>query len=100
MEEQQKLLQSYPHYWVFTSKEDSYDLSFFNFVKQNPQFRGLPCFLYGKSMGDAVLVSPMCKMSNKVRSRRLFCNMNSLRYWGRPRLGTVVELLRVTDLLN
>ncbi|CAJ1936388.1 unnamed protein product [Sphenostylis stenocarpa] len=127
-------------------------LSFFNSIKQqNPQFQHLPSFLFGESMGGAicllihflspepfhgaVLVAPMCKISDSVRPRwpipqiltflarffptlpivptpdllfksvkvprkKLIANMNPLRYRGRPRLGTVVELLRVTDFIN
>ncbi|TKY59319.1 Caffeoylshikimate esterase [Spatholobus suberectus] len=126
-------------------------LSFFSSIKRNPQFRGLPCFLYGESMGGAmcltihfldpggfdgaVLVAPMCKISDKVRPKwpipqiltflarffptlpivpapdllyksvkvdhkKVIADTNPLRYRGRPRLGTVVELLRVTDLLS
>ncbi|XP_052736685.1 caffeoylshikimate esterase-like, partial [Vigna angularis] len=127
-------------------------LSFFNSIKQqNPQFQHLPSFLFGESMGaaicllihflspepfnGAVLVAPMCKISDSVRPRwpipqiltflarffptlpivptpdllfksvkvprkKLIANMNPLRYRGKPRLGTVVELLRVTDFLN
>ncbi|GKV18631.1 hypothetical protein SLEP1_g28981 [Rubroshorea leprosula] len=58
-------------------------LSFFNSTKQDPKFHGLPCFLYGKSMGaaicllihlddpngfdGAILIAPMCKISDKVQ---------------------------------
>ncbi|XP_021902175.1 caffeoylshikimate esterase [Carica papaya] len=126
-------------------------LSFFNVTKQNPRFHGLPCFLYGESMGGAIcllihfadpkgfngaiLVAPMCKISDnvkprwpipqvltfiarflptlaivptedllyksiKVESKKQIGEMNPLRYRGKPRLGTVVELLRVTDFLG
>ncbi|OIV93188.1 hypothetical protein TanjilG_20850 [Lupinus angustifolius] len=127
-------------------------LSFFTHIKQsNTTFMGLPCFLYGESMGaaisllihfaepqgfkGAILVAPMCKISDKVRPRwpipqiltflakffptwaivptpdlmyksvkvdhkKVIADMNPMRYRGKPRLGTVVELLRVTDLLN
>ncbi|XP_062161398.1 caffeoylshikimate esterase [Alnus glutinosa] len=126
-------------------------LSFFNFVKQDPLFRGLPSFLYGESMGGAicllihladpkgfdgaVLVAPMCKISDKVRPRwpipqvltfvakflptlpivpaadlmyksvkvdekKIVAEMNPMRYRGKPRLGTVVELLKVTEYLS
>ncbi|POO03634.1 Serine aminopeptidase, S [Trema orientale] len=125
-------------------------LSFFNHTKrQNPG--GLPSFLYGESMGGAIcllihladpegfdgaiLVAPMCRISEKLRPRwpipqilaqfaRLFptlaivptedlmpksvrveekkvvADRNPRRYRGRPRLGTVVELLRVTEYLG
>ncbi|KAF7803512.1 caffeoylshikimate esterase [Senna tora] len=126
-------------------------LSFFRSVKEDPKFRGLPCFLYGESMGGAIcllihfadpkgfdgaiLVAPMCKISDKVRPRwpipqilsflarffptlaivpapdlmyksvkvdhkKVIADMNPMRYRGKPRLGTVAELLRVTDYLN
>lgn len=126
-------------------------LSFFNFVKLDAQFRGLPSFLYGESMGGAicllihfadpkgfdgaVLVAPMCKISDNVRpkwpipqvlslvarflptlpivptadllhksvkvdEKKVVAVMNPARYRGKPRLGTVQELLRVTDYLS
>lgn len=126
-------------------------LSFFNSVKKDSNFVGLPCFLYGESMGGAIcllihfadpkgfqgaiLVAPMCKISDKVRPKwpipqiltflakffptlpivptpdllyksvkvdhkKVIAQMNPLRYRGKPRLGTVVELLRVTDILS
>ncbi|XVE51283.1 hypothetical protein DITRI_Ditri02bG0027500 [Diplodiscus trichospermus] len=126
-------------------------LAYFNFIKLDPNFHGLPCFLYGESMGGAicllvhfadpqgfqgaVLVAPMCKISDKVRPRwpipqvltfiskllptlpivptedllyksvkveekKVIGNKNPYRYRGKPRLGTVVELLRVTEFLS
>ncbi|CAI8618164.1 unnamed protein product [Vicia faba] len=126
-------------------------LSYFNSIKQDPKFEALPCFLFGESMGGAIcllihfadprgfqgaiLVAPMCKISDKVRPRwpipqiltflarffptlaivptpdllyksvkvdhkKVIAEMNPLRYRGKPRLGTVVELLRVTDILS
>lgn len=126
-------------------------LSFFNFIKQNPQFHGLPSFLFGESMGGAIsllihfadpkgfdgaiLVAPMCKISDnvkppwpipqfltavakflptlaivptadlleksvKVEEKKIVAEMNPMRYRGKPRLGTVVELLRVTEHLS
>uniref|UniRef100_A0A2P2QMF2 Uncharacterized protein MANES_17G041700 n=1 Tax=Rhizophora mucronata TaxID=61149 RepID=A0A2P2QMF2_RHIMU len=60
-------------------------VNFFNFVKQDPEFHRLPSFLYGESMGGAicllihfadpngykgaVLVAPMCKISDNIRPR-------------------------------
>ncbi|KAB2601155.1 caffeoylshikimate esterase-like [Pyrus ussuriensis x Pyrus communis] len=127
-------------------------LSFINLVKhQDPQFQGLPCFLYGESMGGAIcllihfaapeafqgaiLAAPMCKISDKVKPRwpipeiltfvakylprlaivptadlmrksvkveekKIVADMNPSRYRGKPRLGTVVELLRVTQYVS
>jgi acylglycerol lipase len=126
-------------------------LFFFNSIKKDQKFVGLPCFLYGESMGGAIcllihfadpkgfqgaiLVAPMCKISDKVRPKwpipqiltflakffptlpivptpdllyksvkvdhkKVIAQMNPLRYRGKPRLGTVVELLRVTDILS
>ncbi|XP_047313351.1 caffeoylshikimate esterase [Impatiens glandulifera] len=120
-------------------------------MKQNPQLNNLPVFLYGESMGGAIcllihfrkpsffagaiLIAPMCKISDKVKPRwpipqiltflarffptlpivptadlldksvkvpekRVIGNMNPMRYRGKPRLGTVVELLKVTDYLS
>ncbi|XP_009782580.1 caffeoylshikimate esterase-like [Nicotiana tabacum] len=127
-------------------------LSFYNFVlTQNPEFQDLPKFLYGESMGGAIcllihlkspsmfngaiLIAPMCKISDKVRPRwpipqfltilarfaptlaivptadlldksvkvpekKIIGGMNPNRYVGKPRLGTVLELLRVTDYVS
>ncbi|KAK3028504.1 hypothetical protein RJ639_038572 [Escallonia herrerae] len=124
-------------------------VSFFNFIlTQNPDYQNLPKFLFGESMGGAIcllihfqnprlfsgaiLIAPMCKISDKVKPRwpipdiltfvsrfaptlpivptadlmdksvkvqqkKLIAGMNPMRYGGKPRLGTVVELLRVTD---
>ncbi|KAI4299330.1 hypothetical protein L6164_032799 [Bauhinia variegata] len=60
-------------------------LSFFDFIKQNPEFQKLKSFLYGESMGGAIsllsyfadpkgfdgaiLVAPMCKISDNLRPR-------------------------------
>uniref|UniRef100_A0A7N0V059 Serine aminopeptidase S33 domain-containing protein n=1 Tax=Kalanchoe fedtschenkoi TaxID=63787 RepID=A0A7N0V059_KALFE len=126
-------------------------VSFFTSVKQNPDFQNLPAFLFGESMGGAicllihlrnpnsftgaVLIAPMCKISDKVKpkfpipqiltalakllptlpivptadllvksvkvdAKKLIAAQNPNRYTGKPRLGTVLELLRVTDLLS
>lgn len=125
--------------------------SFFDSIKESPEFRSLPCFLYGESMGGAIcllihfknpkgfkgaiLIAPMCKISDKVRPRwpipevlsfvgkfmptlpivptpdileksvkvpekKVIAVMNPMRYTGKPRLGTVMELLRVTDYVS
>ncbi|KAK4858114.1 hypothetical protein QYF36_011247 [Acer negundo] len=126
-------------------------LSFFNSIKQNPNFENLPCFLYGESMGGAIcllihfaqpigfdgaiLVAPMCKISDNVKpkwpipqiltflarffptlpivptqdlldksikleEKKIVANRNPMRYRGKPRLGTVTELLRITDYMS
>ncbi|XP_010533890.1 PREDICTED: caffeoylshikimate esterase [Tarenaya hassleriana] len=126
-------------------------VSFFDSIKRDPKFQGLPRFLHGESMGGAmcllihfadtlgfegaVLVAPMCKISDKVRPRwpidqililmsrflptwaivptedlleksikveekKPIAAKNPMRYRGKPRLGTVMELLRVTDYLG
>ncbi|XP_057458221.1 caffeoylshikimate esterase-like [Lotus japonicus] len=126
-------------------------LSFFTSIKNLPRFNGLPCFLYGESMGGAIcllihfadpkafqgaiLVAPMCRISDKVRPRwpiphiltflarffltlsivptrdllyrsvkvdhmKVIVAMNPLRYRRKPRLGTVLELLGITDVLS
>lgn len=127
-------------------------VSFFNSVlEQNPDFQNLPRFLFGESMGGAIcllinfrnpkffngaiLIAPMCKISDKVRPRwpipeiltfvskfaptlaivptadlveksvkvpekKVIGLMNPMRYTGKPRLGTVTELLRVTDYVS
>ncbi|XP_030473173.2 caffeoylshikimate esterase [Syzygium oleosum] len=126
-------------------------ISYFDSIKNDPRFQGLPRFLYGESMGGAicllihfrdpvgyrgaVLVAPMCKISDKVRpvwpipqvlslvarvmptlpivptadimkksvkveAKKAIAEMNPMRYRGKPRLGTVLDLLRVTDYLN
>ncbi|VFQ89534.1 unnamed protein product [Cuscuta campestris] len=127
-------------------------VSFFDSVlSQNPKFQSLPRFLFGESMGGAIcllihlknpdrfsdgaiLVAPMCKISEKVRpfwplpqiltalsriaptlpvvptadlldksvkvpEKKIIAGMNPNRYRGRPRLGTVLELLRATECL-
>ncbi|KAK9051731.1 hypothetical protein SSX86_028359 [Deinandra increscens subsp. villosa] len=125
----------------FTSIVDSTDRSYGN----------VPKFLFGESMGGAIclltqfsrsdffdgaiLIAPMCKISDKVRpkwpipeilmfvskfaptlaivptadlvdksvkvpEKRVIGAMNPMRYTGKPRLGTVMELLRVTDYLS
>ncbi|XP_043714883.1 caffeoylshikimate esterase [Telopea speciosissima] len=125
--------------------------SFFNSIKEKPEFHGLPSFLYGESMGGAIcllihfrdpkawkgaiLAAPMCKISDSVKPRwpipqilflvakflptlpivptadlldksvkvaekKLIAGKNPMRYRGKPRLGTVVELLRITDYLH
>lgn len=127
-------------------------LAFFRSVRRREEHAGLPCFLFGESMGGAicllihlrtppeewagaVLVAPMCKISDRIRppwplpqiltfvarfaptlaivptadlieksvkvpAKRLIAARNPMRYSGRPRLGTVVELLRATDELG
>ncbi|KAK6917501.1 Serine aminopeptidase, S33 [Dillenia turbinata] len=127
-------------------------LNYFYSVKARKDFENLPCFLYGESMGGAIcllihfldtkklfsgaiLVSPMCKISDNVRpswpipqiltffakffpvlpvvptadlldksvkvaEKKVVAVKNPMRYTGKPRLGTVLELLRVTDYLN
>ncbi|KAK3188058.1 hypothetical protein Dsin_027619 [Dipteronia sinensis] len=126
-------------------------LSFFNSIKQDPNFENLPCFLYGESMGGAIcllihfaqpigfdgaiLVAPMCQISDNVKpkwpipqiltflarffptlpivptrdlldksvrveEKKIVANRNPMRYRGKPRLGTVIELLRITDYLS
>ncbi|PSR98567.1 Caffeoylshikimate esterase [Actinidia chinensis var. chinensis] len=126
--------------------------SFFNFITtQNPNLESLPKFLFGESMGGAIcllmhlrnpslfngaiLIAPMCKISDKVKPRwpipeilrfvakfvptlpivptpdllessvktpekKVIAGMNPMRYRGKPRLGTVVELLRITDYVG
>ncbi|XP_020598938.1 caffeoylshikimate esterase [Phalaenopsis equestris] len=126
-------------------------------LSSHPSLLSLPKFLYGESMGGAlcllihlrlkdlhidkkdwsgaVLVAPMCKISDKMRPRwpipqiltlvarflpalpvvptgdlveksvkvkekRVVAMANPMRYNGKPRLGTVVELLRATDELS
>ncbi|KAA8515309.1 hypothetical protein F0562_018461 [Nyssa sinensis] len=127
-------------------------LAFFDSViNQNPQFQNRPTFLYGESMGGAIcllihfrnpksfngaiLIAPMCKISDTVRPRwpipeilsflakiaptlpivptadlldksvkimekKVIAVMNPMRYGGKPRLGTVAELFRVTDYVS
>ena len=127
-------------------------LAFFRSVRGRKEHAGLPCFLFGESMGGAiclllhlrtppeewagaVLVAPMCRISDRIRPRwplpeiltlvarfaptlpivptadlieksvkvpakRLVAARNPMRYHGRPRLGTVTELLRATDELG
>ncbi|KAL6562147.1 hypothetical protein OROGR_003154 [Orobanche gracilis] len=127
-------------------------ISFFASIPtQDPIFQNLPRFLFGESMGGAicllihfknpnffkgaVLVAPMCRISEQVRpkwpipqiltsiarfaptlpavptsdlldksirvpEKRIIGASNPMRYHGKPRLGTVVELLRVSDYVS
>ncbi|CAI0407376.1 unnamed protein product [Linum tenue] len=126
-------------------------LSYFNSIKRDPLFTGIPSFLYGESMGGAmcllihfqsptafdgaVLVAPMCRIADemrprwpipqiltvvakflptlaivpsgdvvrasvKVKDKLKVAEINPMRYRGKPRLGTVLELIRVTDCLG
>ncbi|KAG8385578.1 hypothetical protein BUALT_Bualt03G0059800 [Buddleja alternifolia] len=127
-------------------------VSYFNSILTlDPNFQNLPKFLFGESMGGAIcllihfkepqffrgaiLIAPMCKISEKVRpkwpipqiltaiarfaptlpivptadlldksvkvpEKKIIGGMNPMRYKGKPRLGTVVELLRVTDYVS
>lgn len=126
-------------------------ISFLDSIKKQPKYQTSPRFLFGESMGGAisllihfldqvafdgaVLVAPMCKISDKVRpkwpidrilitisslvptwaivptedllekcikveEKKPIAKRNPMRYGGKPRLGTVMELLRVTDYLG
>ncbi|KAG6547962.1 hypothetical protein Mapa_010783 [Marchantia paleacea] len=126
-------------------------LEFFHSVLDQEEFRGIPKFLYGESLGGAIcllihfrepeqwdgaiLAAAMCKISDDMRPpwpvadiltcvahvfptwaivptkdlvdksvshpyKRELARNNPGRYAGKPRLGTVVELLRVTALLG
>ncbi|KAL6992613.1 acylglycerol lipase [Sarracenia purpurea var. burkii] len=127
-------------------------LAFFDSIEtQHPQFQNLPRFLFGESMGGAIcllihfrcpdsfsgaiLIAPMCKISDKIKpgwpipeiltfvakfaptlpvvpaadlldksvkspEKKVIAAMNPMRYKGKPRLGTVAELLRITDYLS
>lgn len=123
----------------------------FKSIKSKPEYQGLPCFLYGESLGGAlclllhfedpaaydgaILMAPMCKISEKMvppwpveptlrflarwaptlpivptkdlvdksvkdPAKRVLAKNNPRRYAGKPRLGTVIELLRVTASLE
>ncbi|KAK9714730.1 hypothetical protein RND81_06G115400 [Saponaria officinalis] len=136
-------------------------VSYFDSVLGRFSGLNLPAFLFGESMGGAicllislklndpnfvdfvniksvvgaVLIAPMCRISDNVRPRwpipevltllgqfmptlpivptpdlmeksvkvpekRVIAGLNPFRYLGKPRLGTVLELLRVTDYLS
>lgn len=130
---------------------DDYVSYFTSIVDSDSSYSNLPRFLFGESMGGAIcllihinkpnffngamLIAPMCKISDKVRpswpipeilmfvsrfaptlaivptadlveksvkvvEKRRIGGMNPMRYTGKPRLGTVVELLRVTEYLS
>ncbi|KAJ0682190.1 putative 2-acylglycerol O-acyltransferase [Helianthus annuus] len=129
---------------------EDYIAFFTSIVSSDEGYEKLPRFLYGESMGGAiclllqfnkpffngaVLIAPMCKISDKVRpkwpipeilmvvakfaprlaivptedlvdksvkvpEKRIIGGMNPVRYTGKPRLGTVMELLRVTEDLS
>ncbi|KAL3627744.1 hypothetical protein CASFOL_029107 [Castilleja foliolosa] len=121
------------------------------FTSSLSHHQNLPKFLFGESMGGAIcllihfqnpdlfkgaiLIAPMCKVSEKLRPRwpipqiltgiarfaptlpivptadlmeksvkvpekKVIAGLNPMRYQGKPRLGTVVELLRVTDYVS
>ncbi|KAL3676230.1 hypothetical protein R1sor_026178 [Riccia sorocarpa] len=124
---------------------------FFRSVIEREEFRGIPKFLYGESLGGAIcllihfqerakwdgaiLAAAMCKISDNMRPpwpvaeilicmagifptwaivptkdlvdksvshpyKRELARNNPGRYAGKPRLGTVAELLRVTAYLE
>ncbi|GMQ09454.1 hypothetical protein CsSME_00052830 [Camellia sinensis var. sinensis] len=113
-------------------------LSFFKFITTpNPQFQSLSKFLFEESMDDmicflihfknpsffneAILIAPMCKISDKVKPRwpipeilTFFTKFAPIlvivptadlldmpiRYNGKPRLGVVKEFLRVIDYVS
>ncbi|KAG5561536.1 hypothetical protein RHGRI_004544 [Rhododendron griersonianum] len=127
-------------------------VSFFDsVVKSDAELGRVPRFLFGESMGGAIctlihlrnlegfdgaiLIAPMCKISDNVKPRwplpeilsffarlaptlpivptadlleksvkspekKAIARMNPMRYNGKPRLGTVRELLRVTDYVS
>lgn len=130
---------------------DDYIAFFTSVITSRSDYETLPKFLFGESMGGAicvliqfrkpnyfngaVLIAPMCRISDKVRpkwpipeilmfvskfaptlaivptadlveksvkvaEKRVIGVMNPMRYTGKPRLGTVMELLRVTDYLS
>ncbi|GMH05419.1 hypothetical protein Nepgr_007259 [Nepenthes gracilis] len=47
-----------------------------------------------------VLTADLLEKSIKVPEKKVIAGMNPMRYGGKPRLGTVIELLRVTDHLS
>ncbi|GER36487.1 alpha/beta-Hydrolases superfamily protein [Striga asiatica] len=124
---------------------------FSSVLAQDPTFENIPKFLFGESMGGAIcllihfkipdlfkgaiLIAPMCRISDKVKPRwpipeiltsisrfaptlpivptadlldksvkvpekKIVAGSNPMRYRGKPRLGTVVELMRVTDYVS
>nr|XP_043624641.1 caffeoylshikimate esterase [Erigeron canadensis] len=129
----------------------AYFVSVIKMTQNDYQNDNIPKYLFGESMGGAIclllqfkqigffngaiLIAPMCKISDKVRpkwpipellmflskfaptlaivptadlvdksvkvpEKRIIGGMNPMRYTGKPRLGTVMELLRVTDYLS
>ncbi|KAG6419084.1 hypothetical protein SASPL_121293 [Salvia splendens] len=112
-------------------------LSFFDFaIAQDPIFEKPPLKLKrSEFFKDAILMAPMCKISEKVKPRwpipqiltavarfaptlavvptadlveksvkvgekKIIAAMNPMMYKGKPRLGTVVELIRVTECVS
>lgn len=119
-------------------------------IKERSENKGLPCFLYGESMGGAValkamknssmwdgaiLVAPMCKIADSMippwylvkilivlayiipkaklvssndiaeiglrdLEKRKRAYNNPVAYIGNPRLGTALQLLQTTDLIE
>ncbi|KAG0558768.1 hypothetical protein KC19_10G052900 [Ceratodon purpureus] len=123
----------------------------YRIIKGRAELKGLPCFLFGESMGGAValrahlkvptmwdgavLVAPMCKIADSMYPpwilvqilvtlarvipkaklvpgnniaeigfrdpvKRKIADMNPVAYVGNPRLGTAVQMLRITDYIE
>ncbi|KAL2896326.1 Caffeoylshikimate esterase [Bienertia sinuspersici] len=91
-------------------------------IKEKPEFRMRPCFLFGQSMGGAValkmhlkqpdawngaiLLAPMCKIADELYPPFILTQIlitlaktvyNVIVYKDKPRLKTAVEMLHATD---
>ncbi|KAF9663976.1 hypothetical protein SADUNF_Sadunf17G0108000 [Salix dunnii] len=71
-------------------------------VKENPEFRTLPSFLFGESLGGAVALKVHLKQPNAWNGAILVAPMckaayNVIAYKDKPRLKTALEMLRTTQ---
>ncbi|KAL6007482.1 hypothetical protein ACLOJK_032980 [Asimina triloba] len=100
----------------------------FSKVKENPEYRDIPSFLFGQSMGGAValkiaenMVPPwamkqmliglakvfpkrklvpqkdIAEMAFKEPKKQQLTSYNFIAYKGKPRLGTALQLLKITE---
>ncbi|KAF3778256.1 Caffeoylshikimate esterase [Nymphaea thermarum] len=66
-------------------------------------FQATPIFLAQMGFAPTLPIVPtadLMEKSVKVPEKKIIAGRNPMRYSGKPRLGTVVELLRVTDYLD
>ncbi|XP_052198134.1 caffeoylshikimate esterase isoform X3 [Diospyros lotus] len=74
-------------------------------IQEIPEFSGLPRFLFGQSMGGAVILKVHLKQPNAWNGAILVAPMckaafNVIAYKHKPRLRTAVQLLRTTQAIE